>query len=531
MLILITIGIAAASCVDGNETTSPCAKGHAFPEWIAPICEVAGNSERACSRSGCTATDTRTDGFAALEHVMELVVGGNVIAAPTCTQTGLGETACARGCGHTEEDGVIPKRGHEFPLNWTVETAAGCTTNGLEKKVCEYADCDDKANTGTLTQVIPAAHIFTEWEETIPATCLVSATDTEKCEVCGELGTKTEDGHDPLNHSTGELSGAIAATCETDGYTGGTGNCIRCAITITSGTVIPKWNHHYHDWTAPTCTTAGNSQRECVNDCGTIDTRDTGYAALGHTGSVAAFAATCTTAGNSALSGNCVRFAQCAHVVTGEVIPAFGHLVNSWDWATYNSSNGHVSCDRAGCSGGLAAIGNTGPAGGIIFYVAASGFTVQGYSGATGSFAEYTAYYLEAAPANASGSTMRWSNTNILIPNLSQNSSDTIDRAIGRGRLNTALITAAHSADTTANNAAKATAAYSQGGKDDWFLPSFAEINQMYIQRSHVGITTGTFWSSSQVNNDLAWNHNFVSGNEGGSFKNNNFSVRAIRAF
>ena len=493
--------------------------------WL--IIAIIGLVVMGCTSPNDNDTNNTTVNPCANGHDMQ-PVAGEMEVAPTCEDEGFGKVACARtGCGYTENGASIPALGH----TGTVEPfAATCTIAGnsaLSGDCVRFAQCSHVV----MGAVIPAAHIFTEWEETIPATCLVAATDTEKCEVCGELGTKTEDGHDPLNHSTGELSGAIAATCETDGYTGGTGNCIRCAITITSGTVIPKWNHHYHDWTAPTCTTAGNSQRECVNDCGTIDTRDTGYAALGHTGSVAAFAATCTTAGNSALSGNCVRFAQCAHVVTGEVIPAFGHLVNSWDWATYNSSNGHVSCDRAGCSGGLAAIGNTGPAGGIIFYVAASGFTVQGYSGATGSFAEYTAYYLEAAPANASGSTMRWSNTNILIPNLSQNSSDTIDRAIGRGRLNTALITAAHSADTTANNAAKATAAYSQGGKDDWFLPSFAEINQMYIQRSHVGITTGTFWSSSQVNNDLAWNHNFVSGNEGGSFKNNNFSVRAIRAF
>jgi len=516
------IGIAAASCVDGNETTNPCANGHDFPEWIAPICEVAGNSERACSRSGCSATDTRTDGFTALEHVMELVDGGNVIEAPTCTQTGLGETACARGCGHTEEDGVIQPRGHKIPLNWTVETAAGCTTNGLEKKVCEYDDCDDKANTGTLTQVIPAAHIFTQWQETTPATCTDAAIDTEKCSVCSELGTVTQAGHHALNHSA---VGVTEATCENDGNTG-TGNCIRCGTHV-QGEVIQSPGHHYHDWTAPTCTMAGNNERECVNDCGTKDTRTTGYAALGHTGSITAFAATCTTAGNSALSGNCVRYDQCGHVVTGTVIPALGH---DWNWATYTAGSGIRNCQRGGCSGTVG-IGDTGPAGGIIFYVAPSGFTVQGYTGATGSFAEYTAYYLEAAPANASGATMRWSNTNVLIPNLSQNDSDTIDWAIGRGRLNTALIAAAHSADTVANNAAKAAAAYSQGGKDDWFLPSREELNQMYIRRLHVGIITARFWSSSQSDPNFAWYQGFDNGFQYYYLSYSNFNVRAIRAF
>jgi len=179
-------------------------------------------------------------------------------------------------------------------------------------------------------------------------------------------------------------------------------------------------------------------------------------------------------------------------------------------------------------------IGNTGPAGGIIIYVNPNGFTVEGYgnSGDEGYFAEYTAYYLEAAPANASASAMRWSNTNILIPNLSQNNTETTDRAIGRGRLNTALIIAAHPDDTNANNAAKAATAYSGGGKNDWFLPSREELNQIYIQRSHVGITEGNFWSSSQRDSDNAWYQSFALVNQASINKGNDTRVVcAVRAF
>jgi len=179
-------------------------------------------------------------------------------------------------------------------------------------------------------------------------------------------------------------------------------------------------------------------------------------------------------------------------------------------------------------------IGNKGPAGGIIFYHDPNGFTVQGYGsiGDEGYFETYTAYYLEAAPADASESTIKWSNTNLLIPGLSQNSDDTTDRAIGRGRLNTALIAAAHSADTPANNAAKAAAAYTNGGKNDWFLPSREEQNQIYIQRSPVGITTtGMFWSSSQYITDTAWSQTFNGGNWYNDRKEYGSKVRAIRAF
>jgi len=152
-------------------------------------------------------------------------------------------------------------------------------------------------------------------------------------------------------------------------------------------------------------------------------------------------------------------------------------------------------------SGGLSVSAGTTPTGRPLSYQWYSSTTNSNsggtsISGATGYFAQYTANYLEAAPANAS-SGIRWSNTSVLIPDLSQDNTDTTDWAIGRGRLNTALIAAAHPANTIANNAAKAAAAYSQGGKDDWFLPSREELNQMEIARTYLGITTGNFWSSS----------------------------------
>jgi len=179
-------------------------------------------------------------------------------------------------------------------------------------------------------------------------------------------------------------------------------------------------------------------------------------------------------------------------------------------------------------------VGDTGPAGGIIIYHDPNGFTVQGYGipNDEGYFATYTAYYLEAAPANASSS-IKWSGTAGLIPNLSQNISDTTDRAIGRGRLNTALIAAAHPDDDTIyDNAAKAAAAYTNGGKNDWFLPSFGELNEMYKAKGQAGIpTTSYFWSSSQCDINFAWDQNFLTGNQDGNTKDASNSVRAIRAF
>jgi hypothetical protein len=124
-------------------------------------------------------------------------------------------------------------------------------------------------------------------------------------------------------------------------------------------------------------------------------------------------------------------------------------------------------------------IGDTGPGGGIIFYVAPDGFTLVD----TGE----TAYYLEAAPAFMQTST-RWS-TATESPFIDISGTGT---AIGTGRRNTALILLL---DPTAP-AAKLCSDFTGGGKNDWFLPSRNELEEMVKQ----GLTGNdiSFWSSSQ---------------------------------
>ena len=333
-----------------------------------------------------------------------------------------------------------------------------------------------------------------------------------------------------------------APTCTTEGNS--VRACTRegCTATDTRAAGFAKLDH---DWEydpgaiAPTCLTTGLGHRHCKN-CDADEAGTTPYAALGHEGTIAPFAATCTTAGNSALSGNCVRFAQCGHVVIGTVIPA-GH---KWIVTTppnfVTETDGEAKCSA--CSTNQVykfyKIGNTGPAGGIIFYVAPSGFTVQGYSGATGSFAEYTAYYLEAAPANESG-TSRWQaasgNTQIegvttilgYPPQATQ-----VAASIGVGRKDTQTIVNSAAFAALTDTAAQRCASKTLNGFSDWFLPSLGELSQMYIQRSHVGITTGFFWSSTQYTDSNAWVQSFGSGGvEIETIKSNVYPVRAVRAF
>jgi len=136
-------------------------------------------------------------------------------------------------------------------------------------------------------------------------------------------------------------------------------------------------------------------------------------------------------------------------------------------------------------------IGDTGPGGGIIFYD--KGNDSDGWR------------YLEAAPVNHA-TEVTWSSTNVDVTKAT-------GTAIGTGKANTAAIIAAHSSDTTSNNAAKAAVAYTGGGKTDWFLPSKDELNEMHKAKTHLGISQqGYFWSSSQYSIDTAWIQTFGMG-------------------
>jgi hypothetical protein len=166
-------------------------------------------------------------------------------------------------------------------------------------------------------------------------------------------------------------------------------------------------------------------------------------------------------------------------------------------------------------SGGITQkIGDTGPGGGIIFYVNPDGFTMTD----TGE----ECHYLEAAPSDMTES-LAWASLGSGYP-------DGTAGGIGAGRKNTALILAT---DAEAP-AAKACKNLTVGEKDDWFLPSKDELHELCKNRDSVGIpSTGWYWSSS-CNGILgnpyyeAFNNAIVANNIGMGEKG---KVRAVRAF
>ena len=148
-----------------------------------------------------------------------------------------------------------------------------------------------------------------------------------------------------------------------------------------------------------------------------------------------------------------------------------------------------TACDNATTSGGddsvsyEYAIGDTGPGGGKIFYIDKAD--------------QFEWIYLEAAPQDISG-IISWASKTGVDANADYS-------AIGEGKENTACIIAAYPTDTTANNAAKACAAYrGLNNLDDWFLPSSYEMAELYNtliknKTNHGFQETGSYWTSTEL--------------------------------
>jgi hypothetical protein len=168
----------------------------------------------------------------------------------------------------------------------------------------------------------------------------------------------------------------------------------------------------------------------------------------------------------------------------------------------------------AGCGGSpitppiTYAIGDTGPAGGWIFYD--KGSSSDGWR------------YLEAASSDQSTGAP-WGCYGTLI-------SGADGTAVGTGEQNTIDIEAGC---TTAGTAADICANFSLGGYSDWFLPSKDELDLMYenLTVAGVGGVAGSdYWSSSEFNAYDAWGRDFIGGIIY-AYKYYTGPVRAVRAF
>jgi hypothetical protein len=173
--------------------------------------------------------------------------------------------------------------------------------------------------------------------------------------------------------------------------------------------------------------------------------------------------------------------------------------------------------------GGVCAVGDTGPGGGKVFYVQASG------TFACGATLSSTCKYLEAAPTSGTAAwtdaTYEWSgNTSEAI------GADAQGTAIGTGYRNTqAMVTQS----STAGRAGTVSRAYrGPNSLSDWYLPSQDELNQMYVNKNAIGdFSTDFYWSSSEYGDDSVWVQDFSLGLQGAGLKNLTLYIRPVRAF
>ncbi len=200
------------------------------------------------------------------------------------------------------------------------------------------------------------------------------------------------------------------------------------------------------------------------------------------------------------------------------------------------------------------AVGETGPGGGIVFYVSATNFTSIGSDCGT------ACRYLESSTSDQSTSIV-WATTAARCYATDSNSGTSDCQAnwiyplaaiktsglgqcwmcttpIGVGMENTnqiyARLTTA-GAVSASNYAAGIAVDYSNNGKTDWHLPSRDELSQLYAQRSTVGGFAGGivfYWTSTEGAFNGAFAVGFHDGSDGGTLlRSQNAYVRAVRAF
>ena len=139
-------------------------------------------------------------------------------------------------------------------------------------------------------------------------------------------------------------------------------------------------------------------------------------------------------------------------------------------------------------TGGVCSIGDTGPGGGVVFFVKSS-YTDTSISTQNGArttsltSSELSALpfeYLEAAPIGWDASSATDPEWKYNSTNSSAGYSTITDVKIGTGRNNTELMRALNPTDSAANNIAYKLAETSIGGLNDWWLPSNQELILMF---------------------------------------------------
>ena len=170
-----------------------------------------------------------------------------------------------------------------------------------------------------------------------------------------------------------------------------------------------------------------------------------------------------------------------------------------------------LSCSQ----GGSCAVGDLGPGGGIVFYVAPTTFVANASCLSACKYLEaaQSEWYVKTKLAN----TAPWCGVDSAL--------SATKPSIGAGRDNTLIISKVCAASPSAAQIAKSYVT----NQTDWFLPSLEELGLLYSQRVVTGVS-GKVWSSSEDSKN-AWMIDFAGGAKVSAGRTNTYTIAPIRAF
>jgi hypothetical protein len=490
-----TIIAASTATANGDAVVSTLTRASTFS-----IDDTAGNSQTVLSGSPQSVTVTR-NGEPNAPVISSVTAGNAQVTVVWSTPASNGSTITdylikysllADGTYTTFADGV--------------STATSATVTGLTNGTAYYFKVAAKNSVGTGSYSAASA----DATPTLPTQTVTWSPTTAL--------TTAQSPNTPLAASSSG-DGAITYAVQSAGATGCTINSSTRVLTFTAAgscviraTAATTSNYltGYIDATftvtlaAPAFSLSSSSESKVQN------TAIAGYTITSTGGAIASYAIS-----PSAPTG--LTFSTSTGLLSGTpttVQSATEYTITATNTTSTATRTFTLTVTAATCAtGGACVLGETGPGGGKVFYVASSNFT------STGSDCGTACKYLEAAPSDHSSKVTWCSNTS--------SSLGVTGTGIGSGMSNTAT------ADSTCTSGAIQVAAdYTYNDKTDWHLPSKDELAQLYAQRTTVGgFSYDYYWSSSEDNATAAWIQNFLYGYQGWSGKTNLLKVRLVRAF
>ena len=210
---------------------------HTFGDWkitTDATCKNEGEKTRTCSVCK-EATETEKIAVNPENHAGGTEIKDEIV--PTCKEGYTGNTYCL-GCGKLIATGSNVKNpeNHDGGTEIRDVKAATCTEEGYTGNTY-CLGCGKLIATGSSSK--NTGHNFGEWEVVTAATCTEEGLEKRVCkndETHVEERTITATGHTP------ETVGAKDATCTEDGYTGDS-VCKTCNATLETGKVIAAKGH------------------------------------------------------------------------------------------------------------------------------------------------------------------------------------------------------------------------------------------------------------------------------------------------